>query len=71
MSGKPEKDDGMMVRINPTVYEQMRIAAKNDGRSIAKEIDWACREFLRLNHPGIVADSVELPPKKDHPKGKD
>jgi hypothetical protein len=52
-----------MVRINPAIYEQMVVAADRDDRSTAKEIDWACREFLRLNHPDIASGSgsVELP----------
>jgi hypothetical protein len=41
----------------------MKVVAKADRRSTAKAIDWACQEFLRLNHPEIASGSgsVELP----------
>ncbi len=67
MSKKRKKPVGNHVRINPAIYEQMVVAADRDDRSTAKEIDWACREFLRLNHPDIASGSgsLELPNKKD------
>ena len=65
MSKKRNKPIGNMVRINPAIYAQMKVVAKNDRRSTAKAIDWACQEFLRLNHPEIASGSVELPNKKD------
>ena len=65
MSKKRKKPIGNMVRINPAIYAQMKVVAKNDRRSTAKAIDWACQEFLRLNHPEIASGSVELPNKKD------
>ncbi len=63
MSKKRKKPIGNMVRINPAIYAQMKVVAKNDRRSTAKAIDWACQEFLRLNHPEIApsSGSVELP----------
>jgi len=41
----------------------MKVVAKADRRSTAKAIDWACAEYLRLNHPEIASGSgsVELP----------
>lgn len=65
MSKKRKKPIGNMVRINPAIYAQMQVVAKADRRSTAKAIDWACQEFLRLNHPEIASGSVELPNKKD------
>jgi hypothetical protein len=52
-----------MVRINPAIYAQMKVVAKADRRSTAKAIDWACAEYLRLNHPEIApsSGSVKLP----------
>ena len=63
MSKKRKKPVGNMVRINPAIYEQMVVAADRDYRSTAKEIDFACAEYLRLNHPDIASGSgsVELP----------
>ncbi len=50
-----------MVRINPAIYAQMKVVAKSDRRSTAKAIDFACAEYLRLNHPEIASGSVQLP----------
>ena len=63
MSKKRKKPVGNMVRINPTIYAQMKVVAKGDRRSTAKAIDFACAEYLRLNHPEIASgsNSVELP----------
>lgn len=71
MGKKTEEPKVPMVRIAPAIYEQMTLAAARDGRSIAKEVEQACKEFLRLTHPAVASGSVEMPPKKDHPKGKD
>ncbi len=64
MSGEAEEQCEKMVRITPTVYAQMKIAGSRDNRSIAKAVDFACKEYLRLNHPDLLASDSEKPPKK-------
>lgn len=61
MNKKRKKPVGNMVRINPAIYAQMKVVAKSDRRSTAKAIDFACAEYLRLNHPEIASGSVQLP----------
>jgi hypothetical protein len=63
LSKKRNRPVGKHVRINPAIYALMKVVAKADRRSTAKAIDWACAEYLRLNHPEIApsSGSVELP----------
>lgn len=65
MSKKRKKPVGKHVRINPAIYAQMKVVAKADRRSTAKAIDFACAEYLRLNHPDIASGSVSVELPKD------
>lgn len=64
MEPESEEECTKMVRITPSVYERMRVAAARDSRSIAKEVDFACREYLRKNHPSLLSMEIPEPPKE-------
>jgi hypothetical protein len=64
VSEESEEKGGKMLRITPSVYARIKIAAKRDGRSIAKEVDFACKQYLKQNHPDLTSSDDEDPPKK-------
>lgn len=71
MSSEHEEECEKMVRITPTVYARMKAAAKRDSRSIAKEVDFACKVFLQKNHPDLIPLDDRETPKPPKESGKD